>query len=199
MARDVLELERHRPAVRLAEDRQCIGQRLRLDVQAQDARRDACHELGRQPGLEPVGIERRVAGRLRAEGVEAGGEMAVGPMRLHQRHPRRDSAEQQTVGRRFAHGRRRSGGSAVSTGHAVRIELAQPAQDREVLEQRLGIRLEESPPLRVHRLGSGEVVGEELLDEAGVQIVNLLAFHALEMRIATGRIDTLGERVSFTK
>ena len=49
-----------------------------------------------------------------------------------------------------------------------------------MLEQRLRIRLEESPPLRVHRLGSSEELGEELLDEAGVQIVNLVAFHALE-------------------
>ena len=191
VARDVLQLERHRPAVRLAQDRQRLDQRLRLDVEAQDARRDAGHELGRQPRLEPVRVERGVAGRLRAERVEACGEMAVGAMRLDQGHPRRDSAEQQAVGRRFSlAGRHRRGGRrrAVSIGHAVGVELAQPPKQREVLEERLGVRLEERPPLRIHRLGSSEVVGEELLDEAGVQIVNLLAFHALEMRIATGTI-----------
>ena len=67
-----------------------------------------------------------------------------------------------------------------------------------MLDQRLGARLEESPPLWVHRLGSCEVVGEELLDKAGVQIVNLVALHALEMRIATGAIGA-PQPVSFTK
>ncbi len=157
-----------------------------MDVEAQDARWDPGHELGRKPRLEPVRVERWIAGRLRPERVEARGEMAVRAMRLHQGHPRGDAAEQHSIGRRFALRRRgRGSGSAVSAGHAVGVQLAQPLDEREVLEQRLGVLLEERPPPGVDRLGGREVLGEELLDEAGVQIVNLLAFHALEMRIAT--------------
>jgi hypothetical protein len=102
-------------------------------------------------------------------------------VRLHEGHAGRDAAEQEPVGlrvdRRGSRCRRRC---AVPAGQAVGVELAQATDEWEVLEQRLRARLEESPPLRVHRLGSGKIVGEELLDEAGVQIVNLVAFHALE-------------------
>ena len=130
VARDVLELERHRPAIGLPQDRQRLDQRLGRDVQAQDARRDAGHELGRQPRLEPVGVERRVAGRLRAERVEARSEMAVGAMRLHQGHRRGDAAEQQAVGRRLGRRLRRQRPRERRFRRALRPGTARAAAGR---------------------------------------------------------------------
>jgi hypothetical protein len=42
-----------------------------------------------------------------------------------------------------------------------------------------GAGLEERAPLRIDGLGRGQVLGEQLLDEAAVQIVKLVGFHSL--------------------
>ena len=51
-------------------------------------------ELGSEPGLEALGLERRISGRLAAERVEARGEVAVHAMRLDERHRGRDRTEE---------------------------------------------------------------------------------------------------------
>src|SRR3954451_12150666 len=76
VAGDVLDLVGDRPAIRLAQLRQRVGQRRAAHVHAQDPRGDAGHDLGRQ--ADRVRVERRVALWLGAERVEAGGEVAVG-------------------------------------------------------------------------------------------------------------------------
>ncbi len=53
-------------------------------------------------GCEPRLVECGVAHRLRAERVEAGVEMPVHPVRLHERHRGRDATEELVVRRRRA-------------------------------------------------------------------------------------------------
>src|SRR5262245_2918712 len=74
MAGDMLDLVRHRAAVGRAQLWQRVGQRLTLHVDAQHVRRNARHDLRRES--EASGIERRIAERLAAEGIERRGEMA---------------------------------------------------------------------------------------------------------------------------
>ena len=50
-------------------------------------------------GLEALGLERGISGRLAAERVEARGEVAVHAMRLDERHRGRDRAEELLRGR----------------------------------------------------------------------------------------------------
>ena len=88
---DVLDLVGDRAAVGLLEVGQRLGQRLARDVDAQKLGRHLGHVLRRE--AQRRGIERRVAGRLGAERIEARGhvpEVAVG---LHQRHRRGDRLE----------------------------------------------------------------------------------------------------------
>ena len=94
---DVLDLVRARAAVGLSQPRQHVGQRLAGDVDAEDVGRDQALELGGQLRLEALRLERRVADRLRAERIEAGGEVPVGAVGLDERHRRRDGAEQGPV------------------------------------------------------------------------------------------------------
>ena len=97
--RDVLDLVGHRPAIRLAEKREGIGQRLAGDVDAQDPCGHLGLELGSEPGLEALGLERGISGRLAAERVEARGKVAVHAMRLDERHRGRDRTEELLRGR----------------------------------------------------------------------------------------------------
>ena len=117
VARDVLELVGQRAAVGLMQLGEGLGQGLGRDVQAEDARWDPGLQLGREPGHEPVRVERRVAGRLRAQWVDVGGQVAVGPMRLDQRHRRRNAPEEQVVG---------SGGGSAGAGAAAGATAGAP-------------------------------------------------------------------------
>ena len=64
---------------------------------AQQPGRDARLQLRRELRLHALGLERGIAGRLGAERVEPGREMAVRPVRLDERHRRGDAAEQLVV------------------------------------------------------------------------------------------------------
>ena len=179
VARDVLDLVGERPAVRLAQLRQRLGQRLRGNVEAQEARRDPGLELGRQPRLEPVGVERRITRRLGAERVDVRGEVAVRPVRLDEGHGGRDPAEE--VVRGGLGGRRRGRGRARAPG----APLPPPSRESSRSRSALGRRSRTSSGLdskrarhRVDGLRGGEVVGQQLLDEAAVEVVYLVGFHS---------------------
>src|SRR5205823_2827848 len=86
VVRDVLDFVGDRPAVRLAEAGQRVGERLGRDVETKERRRDARLELRRQLRDETLRIERRVADGLRAERIEPRGEVAVHAVRLDERH-----------------------------------------------------------------------------------------------------------------
>ena len=94
---DVLDLVGDRPAVGLAQRGQGVRERLARDVQAQVPRRDPRLELRRERRLEALWLERGVADRLRAEGVELRGEVAVHAVRLDERHGCGDAAEEHVV------------------------------------------------------------------------------------------------------
>ena len=85
---DVLDLVGDRAGVGLGQVRERVGERLARHVDP--------HELGRDGGHVRIGqakrrrIEGGVAGRLRAERVEARGQVAEVAVRLHEGHPRGD-------------------------------------------------------------------------------------------------------------
>ena len=112
---DVLDFVGDRPAVRFAQMRQRVQQRVALDVHAQDVGRELAHQLRSQ--AERLGVERGVALGLAAEGVELGGEVPVGAVRLEQRGGRLHRAQQPLVddARRRGRGRRGSGRSRRSS------------------------------------------------------------------------------------
>ena len=178
VARDVLDLVGERPAVGLAQLRKRLDQGLRRDVEAQESCRDPCLELGSQLRLEPVGVEGRISRRLGSERVDVRGEMAVRPVRLHEGHGGCHGTQKlvvhRRVGARLLDGGRRLGAVAVPV-------LGQPAKAlgvRQALEDELGIGFEEGSPLRVDGVGRGEVIGQQLLDEAAVEVVYLVAVHS---------------------
>ncbi len=104
--------------------------------------RDPRLKLGRQLRLAPLGLQRGIADRFRAEGVEPGGEMAVFPDRLDEGDCGRDTAQQLLVDRRLGRGNGRGrgrfdgrGGHARSRDLAVAFpvrgeELEQPGEAR---------------------------------------------------------------------
>ena len=92
---DVLELVADRPAVGVAHPRQRLEQGFAGDADPQDRGGDPGHQLGGQ--VEVLGLQARVAFRLRAERVEAGGEVALGPVGLEQRGRRLDRLQQLLV------------------------------------------------------------------------------------------------------
>ena len=98
VVRDVLDLVRDRPAVRLAQMRQLVGERLAVHVGPEQPRRDAGLELGRQLRDQSLGLEGGFARGLGAERVEARCEVAVHAVGLDQCHRRGDAAEQLLVG-----------------------------------------------------------------------------------------------------
>ena len=120
MVGEVLDLVGHRAAVDLTEVRQRLLQRLAGDVDAEERGGNALLQLGRERRDQPRLVQRRVAERLGAERVEAGGEMAVHAMGLDERHRRGDGAEQRLVdlgrGGRLGCGRPAAGASAAGAG-----------------------------------------------------------------------------------
>ena len=196
IVRDVLDLVRDRPHVDVAQVRERLPQRLALDVQAEDARRDPPLELGVERRDEDLGLERRVAGRLRAERVEARAEMAVHADRLDERDGCRDRAQE--IGVRLGggsgsscgrlgcrHGRRRSRRSN-GCGCAVRVRTSpfpsaaggrrradEIAEAGKRLEHALVRVLEERAPLGRDGLGVLEVLLEDEADVARVQAGDL--------------------------
>ena len=94
---DVLDLVGDRAGVDLAQPGQDVEQRLAGDVEAEQLRGDARLELRRQRRPEPRLVERGVAHRLRAEGVEPRVQVAVRAVRLDERHRGRDACEQLLV------------------------------------------------------------------------------------------------------
>ena len=97
---DVLDLVRNRPAVGRAQAGERVGERLGRDVQPEERGRDPSLQLGRQLRHQALGVESRIADRLRAERVEVRSEVPVHPVRLDQRHRRGHPTEEQIVGRR---------------------------------------------------------------------------------------------------
>ncbi len=97
---DVLDLVGHRAAVGGLEIRERLGQRPARDRDAQHLGGDRRHDLGRE--AERAGVERRVADRWRAQGIEVGGQVPVHAEGLDQRHRRAHVVEHV--------GRDRSGG-----------------------------------------------------------------------------------------
>ena len=195
---DVLDLVRDRAGVRLPQPRQRIGERLALDVQAQQPSRDARLQLRRQLRDQPLGLEGRIAGRLGPERVEVRREMAVHPERLDERHRGGDAAEELLVllgnrGSRCCRGRRRSrSGRGVSV--TVRgCELEQPREAGLPLQQDLGLALEEVAPLLRHGAGVVEVLLEEQRGVARVQPVDVGTFH-VRFRCSSG--PSLPERLA---
>ena len=111
VAGDVLDLVRDRAAVGLAQVRQRVGERRARDADAQDARRDLRHQLGRQSSGS--GSSAGSPTGLGAERVEARGEVAVRAEGLQQRDGRLDRL-QQLLARRRGGGRRRAGAAAAA-------------------------------------------------------------------------------------
>ena len=77
MVGDVLDLEGAGAGVGLLELRQHLGERLAGRVNPQQAGRDSCLKLRRQPGLQSFRLESRIADRLASKGIEARGQVAV--------------------------------------------------------------------------------------------------------------------------
>ena len=147
---DVLDLVRHRPAVRLLEPRQRLGERLAVDADAQDPGRDARLELGRQLRLEVKRVERRITRRLRAERVETRREMAVHPVRLDERHRGGDAAEELEIALGCFMRRRGRGAVPVASGSVgvARGALEQAGEAGKARHEVAVAALEESAPLR---------------------------------------------------
>ena len=108
MVRDVLDLVGDRPHVDVLQPGQRVEQGLSFDRKPQESGRNLRLELGRQRRAEALGLERRIARRLRAERVEASCEMPVHANRLHERHRGRDRRQQLSV-----HGCFRGAGEAA--------------------------------------------------------------------------------------
>ena len=175
---DVLDLVRDRAGVRLAQPRQRVGERLALDVEAEERGGDARLQLRRQLRDQPLGLEGGIAGRLRAERVEMRGEVTVHPDRLDERHRRGDPAEELLVGRRCRRrrcsGRRRRRGVSVPVGGRA---FEEPRQTGLPLQQYLGLALEQVAPLLRHGAGVVEVLLEEQRGVARVQPVDVGMSH----------------------
>ena len=88
MAREVLDLVRDRPGVRLAQARQRVGERLARHEEIERRGRDA---LERVVAEAVVGrVEGRIADRVAAERIEARGHVAVRAVGVHQGSGRPD-------------------------------------------------------------------------------------------------------------
>ena len=111
---DVLDLVGARAAVDLAQSRQDLCRGLSRDVDAERGGGNPGLQLGRERRLEALGLERRVADRLRAERIEPRGEVALCADGRDERYCRGDGCEQLVV-----HGRR-SGSRGRLGGHSRR-------------------------------------------------------------------------------
>jgi hypothetical protein len=172
---DVLDLVGDRLAVRLLKPGQRLRERLSFHVRPEQPGRNARLQLRRELRVHALGLERRIAGRLGPERVEPRCEMSVGPVRLDERHRRRDSLEQLVVdlGRRCRC--RRLDGRSRRGRSAVRAPLEQADETGLQPEHLAVVRgLEERTPL----LGDGrrvlEILLEQLTREARVQRVDVV-------------------------
>jgi hypothetical protein len=189
MVRDVLDLVGDRSAVGLPETGQDVGQRLALNADAEDGRRNARLQLGRELRDEQLRLERRVAHRLRPERIEVGGEMPVGAVCLDQRRRCGHGAEQRMVdglGRRCRSrlgGRSyrllcRRGGSQWGRTFAVGPQRLQQARKAGQRLQQLGVAaLEHRAPLGRNGLGVLEVLLEEATGVADVHPIDVVHAH----------------------
>ncbi len=196
VVRDVLDLVRARAHVDVAEAWQRLEQGLAGYREAEQARGDPRLQLGRQRGMQPGLVERRVAQRLGAEWIEPGGEVSVHPVGLDERHRGGDPREQLLVGgavgrrsrRRLGGGRRRcacrgrrrrgrgrrDGGSGLGHGALVRRHRDVP---RGCGRGAVPVPLEDPAPLVRHARRAVEVVLVELGDVRGVQARRLGRCH----------------------
>ena len=188
---EVLELVGDASAIGLDELGQHVGERLAGHVHAEHRCRDAGLQLGRQPGLEPKRLERRVTDRLRSERVEPRAQVAVRPVRLDERHRRRDAPEQLRVGvdclRSLEHDDRgcdlfvrfRFGCRLVTVlGPVAREPLEQPREPRMGLDQMRVAALEQRAPGRRNAVRVLEVLVEQRLRVATVQTVDVAHAHS---------------------
>jgi hypothetical protein len=198
VVRDVLDLVREVAAVGRLELRERLRQRGRRDVEPQHRCGDARLELGRQRRLEAERVEGGIADRLRAEGVEPRGEVAVHPVRLDERHRGRDAAEEKVVGTRgrcdrrcrgSVRGRLRRCGEGGAVPAAVAAWLVEQAREPGPARDELaGAALEERPPLGRNRLRVLEVLLEQELTEPGVQPVDV-ARHSAHCSDSEARVS----------
>jgi hypothetical protein len=108
-------------------------------------------------------------------------------VRLDERHRRSDASEQ-LVGGRGLDSRR-----AVSISRDAWLQLAQPLDERMTFEQRRRSGVEELPPLLVDGLRCCEVFGEQLLNEARVQVIKPFWTHRDEDTDALARFRAARE------
>ena len=176
---DVLDLVGAGAAVDLLKLRKDVRQRLARHVNAEQARRDLFLDLGRQRRDQPLGLQGGIADRLGAERIEARGEVAVCPVRLHERHRGRNGGEERLVDRRgwrrrrLGRGGRRGRGGFGLRAVAVRLEHLEQARDAGMLPQQGAVTLEELAPLSGHGLGILEVLLENGARVSGVEPVDL--------------------------
>ena len=183
---DVLDLVGDRAAVGLDEVRQRVGERLAGHVQAECRGGDPRLQLGGQRRLGAVGLERRVADGLGAERVEPRGEVAVASGRRRRAWSRRrrragtpcrarpaqPPVRVQARGRRPEAGRGyRRRGVPVAVG-AQRLE--QPGEAGMRGDELARAALEQAPPLLRNSLGVLEVLLEQRLRVARVQLVDVV-------------------------
>ncbi len=165
---DVLDLVCDRPAVRLAEARQRIGERLAADEEAQRRGSDARLQLGRQLRDEPFRLERGIAGWLGAKRVEPRREVAVHAVGLHQSHCGSDTADEFLIWNDDRLGAFDDGGGSVPV-EALQ-EQREPGLAR---EQFFGRAFEERAPFRRDGARVVEVLLEQERRVAGVESVDL--------------------------
>ena len=173
VVRDVLDLVRHRPAVRLAQMRQRLRERIAGNGDPQNARRDLCLELGCERRMEVLGHEPGIADGIGAKRVESRGEVTVHPMRLDQSHRRGDAAQQIL--------RNRVGldndGSRTVSARRVGVELTNTAYGRVVIDDTVRRLFEDFPPCGIDRVGRFQVLVEEISNIAEIQAVDMAFWH----------------------
>ncbi len=130
---DVLDLIGDRPAVGLAQVRQCLGERLAGHVHAQNASRYLCHHLWRQPGC--LRVELGLALGLGAEWVQARRKMSVAAEAVHQSARGLDRLQHLLVGHHGLRGGcRRRAGSGRHGGARRRAELDAERREHALVE-----------------------------------------------------------------
>ena len=187
---DVLDLVGARAAVDLAKAREDVGRGLAGDVHAEERGRDPRLQLRGQRGVEPLGLERRVADRLRPERVESRRQVAVPADRLDDGNRRGHAREQLIVGldggrrcgcrsfgrRGLVRPRRRGQDMAVALLVQQLEQAREPGVGRDELARAA---LEERAPLGWHRFGVLQVLLEQRPRVAGVEAIDVVHAHGL--------------------
>ena len=182
---DVLDLVGDRAGVGLPQPRQRVGERLALDEEAEERGGNPRLELGRQLGDQALGLERRIAVRLRAQRVNPRSQVTVHAERLDERHRGGDAAEELLVRGSCRH-RCRCGRSCGRRGRGDRRRVSVPVrgsaleqarETRLATEERLGLAFEQVAPFLGHGAGVVEVLLEEQRCVAGVQPVDVGTSH----------------------